>query len=39
MVELSFEGLGPLAGMIVIRTIVGWTTALEISSRWPWQRR
>jgi len=39
IVEPSFEGLGLLAGMIVIRTILGWTTALEISGRWPWQSR
>jgi len=39
IVEPSFEGLGLLAGMIVIRTILGWTTALEISGRWPWQKR
>jgi uncharacterized membrane protein len=37
IVEPSFEGLGLLAGMIVIRTILGWTTALEIS-RGPRQR-
>jgi uncharacterized membrane protein len=39
IVEPSFEGLGLLAGMIVIRTILGWTTALEINGRWPWQKR
>ena len=39
IVEPSFEGLGLLVGMIVIRTILGWTTTLEISGRWPWQKR
>ena len=38
IVEHSLEGLGLLAGMIVIRTILGWTTVLEINGRWPWQR-
>ena len=38
IVEPSLEGLGLLAGMIVIRTILGWTTVLEINGRWPWQR-
>ena len=38
IVEPSFESLGLLAGMIVIRTILGWTTALEINRRWPWQK-
>jgi len=38
MVEPSVEGLGLLAAMIVIRTILGWTIALEINGRWPWQK-
>ncbi len=38
-VEPSLEGMGLLAAMVVIRTMLGWTTALEISGRWPWQRR
>lgn len=37
IVEPSFEGLGVLAGIIVARTFLGWTTALEINGRWPWQ--
>jgi uncharacterized membrane protein len=38
-VEPSVEGMGLLAAMVVIRIMLGWTTALEISGRWPWQRR
>lgn len=38
-VEPSVEGMGILAAMVVIRTMLGWTTALEINGRWPWQRR
>jgi uncharacterized membrane protein len=34
----SYEGLGLLAGMIIIRTVLGWTTILEIGGRWPWQK-
>ena len=30
--------LGLLAGMIIIRTILSWTTFLEISGRWPWKK-
>ena len=37
IIEPSLESLGLLAAMIVIRTILGWTTALEINGRWPWQ--
>ena len=29
--------LGKLAVMIAIRTILSWTTALEMTGRWPWQ--
>ena len=36
IVEPSLESLGLLAGMIVIRTMLGWTTVLEITGRWPW---
>jgi len=39
IVEPSLAGLGLLAGMIVIRTILGWTTVLEINGRWPWQKQ
>lgn len=37
IIEPSYKSLGLLAGMIIIRTILGWTTFLEISGRWPWQ--
>ena len=39
IVEPSVEGMGLLITMIMIRTMLGWTTVLEISNRWPWQRR
>jgi uncharacterized membrane protein len=38
IVDPSLESLGYLAIIITIRTILGWTTVLEISDRWPWQR-
>ena len=34
----TLENLEILILMIVIRTIIGWTTALEMNNRWPWQR-
>lgn len=37
-VEPSVEGVGLLATMVAIRTFLSWTTVLEISGRWPWQR-
>lgn len=27
-----------LAGIVVIRTFLSWTLALELDGRWPWQR-
>ena len=32
------ESLNLLAIMIIIRTVLGWTTVLETNGRWPWQR-
>jgi uncharacterized membrane protein len=37
-VEPTFEGLGFLAIMVAIRTVLGWTMVLEMYGRWPWQR-
>ena len=37
-VEPSLESMGLLAALVVIRIMLGWTTALEINGRWPWQR-
>ncbi len=36
--ELSFVSLGLLAGLVLVRTFLSWTLALEIEGRWPWQR-
>ncbi len=37
-VEPTVESISFLAIMVAIRTVLGWTTVLEISGRWPWQR-
>jgi uncharacterized membrane protein len=39
IIDPTVEGLGYLAIMVAIRTFLGWTTELEISGRWPWQRK
>ena len=36
-VDPSVEGMGLLVFMVAIRTALGWTTFLEMNSRWPWQ--
>lgn len=32
------KNMGLLVIMVAIRTILGWTMALEMNGRWPWQR-
>ena len=36
-VDLTFESLGVLGLLVVIRTFVSWTLILEIEGHWPWQ--
>lgn len=37
-VDATPRALGLLALMIVIRTMLSWTTVLEMNGRWPWQK-
>jgi uncharacterized membrane protein len=34
----TFESVGVLALIVVIRTFLSWSLELEISGRWPWQK-
>jgi len=34
----SFESVGVLAMIVVIRTFLSWSLELEINGRWPWQK-
>jgi uncharacterized membrane protein len=34
----SMGGLTVLATLVVIRTFLSWSLALELDGRWPWQR-
>ena len=36
-VEPSYMSLTVLAFLVVLRTIVSWTTSLQVEGRWPWQ--
>jgi uncharacterized membrane protein len=36
-VKPTLVSVGLLGGMIAVRTILGWTTTLEIDGHWPWQ--
>jgi uncharacterized membrane protein len=37
IVKPSFNSLAVLAFLVVTRTIVSWSTSLQIEGRWPWQ--
>lgn len=37
-VEPTVESITFLAIMVAIRTVLGWTTVLEMSGHWPWQK-
>ena len=37
--ELTFESLGTLALLVLIRTFLSWALEVEIEGRWPWQRK
>jgi uncharacterized membrane protein len=36
-IDLTLSSLALLAGLIVVRTFLGWALVLEIEGRWPWQ--
>jgi uncharacterized membrane protein len=36
-VESTYQSLAALAFIVVLRTAVSWTLALEIEGHWPWQ--
>ena len=35
----TFQSISVLAGIVVIRTFLSWSLELEISGRWPWQKK
>ena len=36
-VEPTFQSLGFLGFLVVVRTFVSWTLSLEVEGHWPWQ--
>ena len=36
-VDLSFESVGVLAAIVLIRTFLSFTLEVELTGRWPWQ--
>lgn len=37
-VKPTLHSIGLLAGVIAVRTIIGWTMMLEMYGHWPWQK-
>ena len=37
-IDPTLMGLALLAGLVVVRTFLGWTVTLEVEGHWPWQR-
>lgn len=37
-IELTFETLGVLALVVIIRTFLSFTLEVELTGRWPWQK-
>jgi len=35
--ELSVTNMASLGALVAVRTLLSWTIAVEIESRWPWQ--
>ncbi|MGB3483606.1 MAG: DUF1622 domain-containing protein [Mycobacterium sp.] len=35
----TWQSVAILAGIVLIRTFLSWTLELEISGRWPWQKK
>jgi uncharacterized membrane protein len=37
--ELNFQSLALLAGLVLVRTFLSWSLVLEIEGEWPWRRK
>lgn len=35
----TMESMGALLAMVILRTVIGWTTSLELNGHWPWQKK
>jgi uncharacterized membrane protein len=36
--DLTFTSVALLGGIVLVRTFLGWTLAVEVEGRWPWQK-
>lgn len=38
VIEPTFTSVGVLAMIVAVRTFLGWSLAVELEGRWPWQK-
>ena len=38
-IEPTFNNIGVLALIVAVRTFLGWSLAVELEGRWPWQKK
>jgi uncharacterized membrane protein len=38
-VDLTLINIALLGALVVVRTLIGWTLAVEVEGHWPWQKR
>jgi uncharacterized membrane protein len=38
VIEPTFTSVGVLALIVAVRTFLGWSLAVELEGRWPWQK-
>ncbi len=36
--DATLMNLATLAGLVLVRTFLGWTLTVEVEGRWPWQK-
>lgn len=36
--DLTLQNLALLAGLVLVRTALGWTLTVEVEGHWPWQQ-
>ncbi len=38
VLDLTLNNIALLAGLVLVRTFLGWTLTVEVEGRWPWQK-
>ena len=38
-IDMTLLNIALLGALVVVRTAIGWTLAVEVEGRWPWQKK